>query len=78
MAETITRRDYLLAAIQRQSAPVTTARAEQLLADSPWPTTGRNSTRKDLRALAARGFLLAGSTEDGRRIYHPTTGEDGR
>ncbi|MFE3031517.1 hypothetical protein ACFXKY_07700 [Streptomyces canus] len=71
MADTITRRSYLLLAIQREAAPVTTSRAAQLLAASPWSTCGRNTARKDLRALAARGFLAAAEA-DGRRIYRPT------
>ncbi|MGY0023705.1 hypothetical protein ACVHNB_32645 [Streptomyces sp. YJ-C3] len=71
------RRDYLLAAIRAHGRPVTAALAAGLMDGSPWPTTGRNTARKDLRALAARG-LLAPADIDGRRIYHPTTGEDGR
>jgi hypothetical protein len=78
MAETITRRAYLLAAIKAHGRPVTTSLAERLLTGSPWPTSGRNTARKDLRALAARGALHSVDA-DGRRIYHPTTtGEDGR
>ncbi|MFI1702011.1 hypothetical protein ACH419_39525 [Streptomyces bobili] len=77
MADVLTRRAYLLAAIQRETTPVTTQRAAQLLASAQWPTTGRNTARKDLRALASRGFLHV-LDADGRRIYQPTTGEDGR
>lgn len=76
MPETITRRAYLLAAIQQHGRPVTTALAEQLMTGSPWPTTGRNTTRKDLRGLARAG-LLATADIDHRRIYHPTTPKDG-
>ncbi|ELP62829.1 hypothetical protein PV735_11200 [Streptomyces turgidiscabies] len=75
MPDTITRRAYLLAAVTANGCPVTTARAEQLLAASPWPTSGRNTARKDLRALAARGFLRPGQA-DGRRVYHPTISKD--
>lgn len=64
-----TRRAWLLAAIQRHGQPVRTADAARLYAASPWPTSGRNTSRKDLRALAARGALTP--AEDGRRIYHP-------
>lgn len=78
MPELITRRGYLLAAIQADTHPVTTARAEQLLAASPWPTAGRNTVRKDLRGLARWGHLRPDHDADGRRIYHPKTGEDGR
>ncbi|MGM9380304.1 hypothetical protein [Streptomyces antibioticus] len=75
MTEAITRRAYLAAAIQREPGPVSTRRAEQLLAASPWPTSGRNTARKDLRALAARGLLRPG-LDGGRRVYHPTSSKD--
>lgn len=68
---TTSRRTWLLAAIRALGRPVRTADAEQLLAASPWPTAGRNTARKDLRALAARGGLLPGLA-DGRRIYRAT------
>ncbi|MFF8679548.1 hypothetical protein ACF07F_16715 [Streptomyces sp. NPDC015237] len=79
MADTPTRRTYLLAAIAADGRPVTTALAEQLMVDSPWPTARRNTTRKDLRGLAKAGLLTATDTT-GRRQYHltSTTGEDGR
>lgn len=74
----ISRREYLLAAIRADGQPVTSQRAALLLAASPWPTTGRNTARKDLRGLARAG-LLAAETVDNRRTYRPTTtGEDGR
>ncbi|QJT04403.1 hypothetical protein G9272_32315 [Streptomyces asoensis] len=73
----VSRRTYLLAAIQADGQPVTTARAEWLLAASPWPTAGRNTARKDLRALAARGFL-APQDASGRRTYFPTTTREAR
>jgi predicted transcriptional regulator len=76
MPETTTRRAHLLAAIRNHGCPVTTQLAEQLMTGSPWPTTGRNTTRKDLRALTARGLLTAVDM-DGRRIYHPTTTPEG-
>lgn len=66
----ITRRAWLATAVQAEAAPVTTHRAAQLLAASPWPTAGRNTARKDLRALAAHGLLLAVDA-DGRRVYTP-------
>ncbi|NUS79124.1 MAG: hypothetical protein HOV70_23390 [Streptomyces sp.] len=68
MAETPTRRTYLLAAIAADGRPVTTQLAEQLMADSPWPTARRNTTRKDLRGLARAGLLTACDTA-GRRTY---------
>lgn len=78
MPNTITRRAYLLAAIRADGQPLTVHHAEQLMATSPWPTSGRNTLRKDLRALASYGHLTAVDV-DGRRIYRPTTtGEDGR
>lgn len=66
----LTRRAWLATAITTETAPVTTHRAAQLLAASPWGTAGRNTARKDLRALAARG-LLAAVDADGRRAYTP-------
>jgi hypothetical protein len=78
MPELITRREYLLAAVKEFGRPVTTQLAEELLADSPWPTTGRNTARKDLRGLAKRGHLVPVDTDQGR-IYHPTAiGGDAR
>ncbi|MEV7793368.1 hypothetical protein AB0O68_15450 [Streptomyces sp. NPDC087512] len=81
MADLSTRRAYLYAAIQRHGRPVITGLAERLMVDSPWPTTKRNTARKDLRALAGRGLLLVGQDVEGRTNYHlitTTTGEDGR
>lgn len=68
------RRDWLLAAVQQAGYSVTTHEAEQLYAESPWPTSGRNTARKDLRALAARGLLVAVDI-DGRRSYWPVVEE---
>lgn len=78
MADVLTRREYLLTAIQADGRPLTVHDAEQLMAHSPWPTARRNTLRKDLRGLARNGQLVAQDC-GGRRIYHPTTtGEDGR
>lgn len=78
MPELITRRGYLLAAIQADGRPLTTRHAVSILARSPWPTSGRNTVRKDLRSLAVRGELTAVIDDHGRRIYHPTViGKDG-
>lgn len=66
----LTRRAWLATAITTETHPVTTQRAAQLLAGSPWGTAGRNTARKDLRALTARGLLAAVDT-DGRRTYTP-------
>ena len=71
VAALTTRRAYLLAAVREYGRPVTTQFAEQVMADSPWPTTGRNTARKDLRGLAKRGYLAPVDTDQGR-IYHPT------
>lgn len=73
----LTRRGYLLAAIQQHGRPVTTQLAEQLMTGSPWPTAGRNTLRKDLRGLARHGHLAPVDTDQGR-IYHLHTGEDGQ
>jgi hypothetical protein len=76
MPDSITRRTWLLAAIRAHGRPVTTQLAAQLLAGT-WPTYGRNTARKDLRGLARCGHLTPADI-DGRRLYHLTTGEDGR
>lgn len=81
MADLTTRREYLYAAVQQHGRPVTTGLAEQLLADSPWPTARRNTTRKTLRGLARAGLLAVGQDPEGRTTYHltsTTTGEDGQ
>jgi hypothetical protein len=70
MSEAIARRPYLLAAIQSEGRPVSTAQAVKLLAGSPWPTAGRNTVRKDLRAMAAHGQLIPCASK-GRRLYAP-------
>lgn len=77
MPEQTTRRQYLLAAIQQHGRPVTTGLAEQLMADSPWPTTKRNTARKDLRGLARSGLLAVGQDPEGRTTYHLTTQHTG-
>lgn len=74
MSDLVTRRGYLLAAVQAAGQPIRTSDAERLLAVSPW-RCHRNTARKDLRALTARGALTA-TDIDGRRVYRPT-GEDG-
>lgn len=66
---TETRTGYLLAAIRAEAAPVTTHRAEQLLAASPF-SHHRNSARKSLRTLTRTGHLIA-HDEAGRRTYSP-------
>lgn len=76
MADLLTRREYLYAAVQQHGRPVTTGLAEQLLADSPWPTARRNTTRKTLRSLARAGRLVVGQDPEGRTTYHLTTQGD--
>ncbi|NUS78435.1 MAG: hypothetical protein HOV70_19860 [Streptomyces sp.] len=75
MADILTRRGHLLAAIRTHGRPVTSGLATQLLAGT-WPAYGRNTARKDLRGLARDGHLLAVDV-DGRRIYHPTSTKGG-
>ncbi|MDT0409900.1 MULTISPECIES: zinc finger domain-containing protein [Streptomyces] len=72
------RRDFLLAAIQGQgpAARVSTASAARLMAASPWPTTGRNTARKDLGALVARGVLRVVESA-GRTSYQLSTKKEG-
>ncbi|MFB6934534.1 hypothetical protein [Streptomyces chartreusis] len=69
MPELISRRAHLLAAIKTHGRPVTTQLAAQLMTDSSWPTSGRNTVRKDLRALARHGHLQAVDINS-RRLYH--------
>lgn len=64
---TETRTAYLYAAIQAETGPVTTHRAEQVLATSPF-SSHRNSARKSLRTLVRDGLLVA-HDENGRRTY---------
>jgi hypothetical protein len=71
-----TRRAYLLAAVKEYGRPVTTQLAEELMADSPWPTAGRNTLRKTLRGLARQGDLVPVDTDQGR-IYHLTAFAEG-
>ncbi|MFJ8345116.1 hypothetical protein ACIQ9J_01815 [Streptomyces sp. NPDC094153] len=68
MAETITRRAYLLAAIRAAGRPVRTGDAERLLAASPW-SCHRNTARKDLRGLARAGHLAVIVDVDDRHTY---------
>lgn len=66
----IARRDWLLAEIRQRGGIWTAIRAEEALHRSPWPTSGRNTARKDLRALAAVGALIARDNEiTKRRTY---------
>lgn len=63
------RRDSLLALIKEgPRQPVTTKRAQDLYAVTPWSGIGRNAARRDLRDLARRGQLLSISV-DGQRAY---------
>ncbi|MBP2583353.1 hypothetical protein J3A78_003831 [Streptomyces sp. PvR006] len=62
-----TRTGYLLAAIQTEAGPITTHRAEELLATSPF-SHHRNSARKSLRTLTRTGQLIA-HDDGGRRTY---------
>lgn len=63
------RRDSLLALIKESPrGPVTTRRAQDLYAVTPWSGIGRNAARRDLRDLAHRGHLLP-VTVDGRQAY---------
>ncbi|MER8233526.1 hypothetical protein [Streptomyces sp. NPDC094049] len=67
-----TRRAWLLTEIRTRGGVWTAHRAATALHRSPWPSTGRNTARKDLRALAARGALAArDDLELRRRSYTP-------
>ncbi|MEU6168043.1 hypothetical protein [Streptomyces tanashiensis] len=66
------RRDWLLAEIRRTGGEWTPRRVEAVMHASPWPTSKRNTARKDLRALANRGALTArDDAATGRRTYTP-------
>ncbi|MFF0426885.1 hypothetical protein ACFYUJ_21035 [Streptomyces sp. NPDC004520] len=65
-----TRTGYLLAALRTEPGPVTTHRAEEILAASPY-SAHRNSARRSLRSLTRAGYLTAHDTA-GRRTYTPT------
>lgn len=72
MSDLVTRRGYLAHELAHRMQPITTRHAVRILARSPWPTVGRNTVRKDLRALAARGVLTAVvDLHTGRREYYP-------
>ncbi|MFI1472089.1 hypothetical protein [Streptomyces wuyuanensis] len=76
MPELITRRGWLLNEIRTRQGLWTTRRAENTLQRSPWPTSGRNTARKDLRALAGRGALTVWhDRETKRQAYTPNTGK---
>ncbi|MCM2394410.1 hypothetical protein [Streptomyces albipurpureus] len=64
-----TRRGYLLTRIQEAGGIWTTQRASTVLAHSPWGHH-RNTVRKDLRALARAGRVVA-KDSNGRRTYIP-------
>ncbi|MFD9763230.1 hypothetical protein ACFWXI_06760 [[Kitasatospora] papulosa] len=63
------RRAWLARVIAAAPGVWTTQRAEHALAASPF-SCHRNTARKDLRALVARGVLVA-ADRNGRRIYTP-------
>ncbi|MFF7851874.1 hypothetical protein ACFZDF_30445 [Streptomyces sp. NPDC007910] len=66
------RRDWLLAEIRRTGGVWTVRRVEAVMHASPWPTSKRNTARKDLKALAARGALtVRDDAEARRRSYTP-------
>lgn len=72
MSELITRRGWLANEIRARGGRWNTKRAADVLQVSPWPTSGRNTARKDLRSLAARGELTAwDDREKNRRDYTP-------
>ncbi|MFG2747228.1 hypothetical protein ACGFY0_45245 [Streptomyces chartreusis] len=68
--EQTSRRTWLLAEIRSSRGQWSTLRAESAYRKSPWSTSGRNTARKDLRALAARGELTVWDDQTtGRRAY---------
>lgn len=64
-----TRRTFLLAVVRAEGGgPVTTSRALQIYAASPWAGVSRNTARRDLRDLARRAYLVA-AEHQGARFY---------
>ena len=71
-----TRRTFLLTVVRAQGGgPVTTGRALQIYAASPWKGVSRNTARRDLRDLARRAHLVP-AEHCGRRFYQ--LGDDPR
>ena len=63
------RRTFLLAVVQANGGgPLTTGRALQIYAASPWKDVSRNTARRDLRDLARRAYLVP-AEHHGRRYY---------
>ena len=64
-----TRRTFLLTVVRASGGgPVTTGRALQIYAASPWAGVSRNTARRDLRDLARRAYLVP-ADHQGRRYY---------
>jgi hypothetical protein len=71
-----TRRTFLLSVIRAEGGgPVTTSRALQIYAASPWAGVSRNTARRDLRDLARRAYLVP-AEHHGARFYR--LGDDPR
>jgi hypothetical protein len=64
-----TRRTFLLSVVRAEGGgPVTTRRALQIYAASPWAGVSRNTARRDLRDLAQRMYLVP-AEHQGARFY---------
>ncbi len=64
-----TRRTFLLSVIRAEGGgPITTSRARQIYAASPWAGVSRNTARRDLRDLARRAYLVP-DDHRGARFY---------
>ncbi|MFE2556026.1 hypothetical protein ACFXGT_08310 [Streptomyces sp. NPDC059352] len=64
------RRTWLLTTIRASRGQWSTLRAETAYRQSPWPNSGRNTARKDLRYWAAQGELTVWDDETtNRRAY---------
>ncbi|MFB6626457.1 hypothetical protein ACFCWD_28815 [Streptomyces sp. NPDC056374] len=73
------RRLWLLTVIRSERGQWSTLRAVTAYRNSPWPTTGRSTAQRDLRALARRGELTVWDDDTAkRRAYTLAVASPGR
>ena len=58
VADIDTRRMYLHDTARNLGVQLTTGKALEIYAESPWPTVGKGAARRDLRDLARRSYLI--------------------
>jgi Fic family protein len=69
VADIDTRRQYLHQIVRNLGEQITTGKALEIYAVSPWPTVGKGAARRDLRDLARRGYLIP-DNRAGARAYN--------